>query len=685
MSNEYHDAVTVTFTGADKETTREPGAPAKVAGPEAAAATGSEYVVVLRAQSSARFLPEEGWELNLDAVPGLGLGAVRVRAFTRWVASGENSIPRELVVEVRGHAASLEEAVTKFDTIARPIATMAGFVANVRVGLIEVHLAYDCTPGSSERPFLEVFVPDERGAVTEGRIIRKDLLETACVAFLGLEHDSARVGRALRQYELALRQWYLGSEWLALSHLYMAVEALTEAVLRKAMADRGVTEEALARSLGVVTDDPDRPRWRQILREQVREQLIFGADSETYQMAKSASDGLEHGFLELDAIAAHALKCTDKTFRHVRRTVIELLSLPDAVAGDLLAIKPKDVQSRRKMIRGRLIGAAEDPAADGELYPRLEWSSSIGSVTREGSTFQIQDDDKITARIHPDVSFQFDRLLVYGRLEDGQVPVQMNDQDTVIGPTLEPKSAAMLAAVMPLVNAAAASMATTRQTMPRILAFNLFGQGVAFYESAQALINDKRPVEALPVLRGLAIIASRFEQMTEENGPGIGIALRIALGMPDELGAGPEASATHREQLLGTAAAAGITIPDELPEPETSTIYTSLTCEMRLALSVINGTYAAIWPHLKQQDADHAAFCTQVDPGPLTEMIASACVIAQLELLKNAAKLFGWTIDEHKINDLLVKARDLNEVSANSGSDNAASTCVPSSAAGDHL
>jgi hypothetical protein len=626
---------------------------------------GSQYIVVLRALSSARFLPEEGWELNLDSVPGLGLDAIRVRAFTRWVASSESSIPRELVVEVRGRAVSLDEAISKFEVIARLIATMIGFVANVRVGPLEVHLAYDCAAGDRQRPFLEVFVPDERGAVTEGRILRKDLLGHACTAFLELPRDSARVGRAVRQYELALRQWYLGGEWLALSHLYMAVEALTEAVLRKAIADRGVSEEELARSLDLITDDPDHPRWRQILREQVREQMIFGADSDTYKTAKSASDGLEHGFLGLDEIAAHALKCTDRTFRHVRRTIIGLLGLPAAVADDLMTIRPKDVQSRRKVIRGRLVGAAEDPAAEGELYPRLEWRSNVGSVTREGSTFQFRDNDKFTVRTHPGVSFQFDKLLVYGRLEEGRAPVQMTDQDTLIRPTPEPRSAGMLAAVMPLVNAATASAAATRQTMPRILAFNLFGQGVALFESAQVLINDRRPAEALPALRGLAIIASRFEQITDEGGPGIGIILRIALEMPDELGAGTEAAARYRERLLSNAAADGITIPDDIPPADTSAVYSSLALEMRLANSVVNGTYGATWPHLKQHDGDHAGFYTQVDPGPFTEMIASACVIAQLELLKHAAKLFGCTLDVQAINDLLNEARELNEVSSN--------------------
>jgi len=293
---------------------------------------------------------------------------------------------------------------------------------------------------------------------------------------------------------------------------------------------------------------------------------------------------------------------------------------------------------------------------------------------REGSTFHFKDDDKITVRTHPDVSFQLDGLVVYGRLEEGLAPVHMSDEDALIGPTPEPKSIKLLATVMPLVDSATASGANTKQTMPRILAFNLFGQGVAFFEGARTLINDRRPVEALPALRSLVIIASRFEQITDDSGLGIGTVLRMALEMPSEIGAGPELMATYRGQLIDSAVSAGITIPDELPGPETSAIYSILNLEMRLAHSAVNGTYGAIWPHLKQQDAEHAAFYTQVDPGPFTEMIASACVITQLELLKRGAKLFGWTIDEPTINDLLDEARELNEVSANPESNAAMST-----------
>jgi hypothetical protein len=77
------------------------------------------------------------------------------------------------------------------------------------------------------------------------------------------------------------------------SHLYVAVEALTDAALRKARADRGfTTSKELARSLGTNTDDPDHHRMRQDFLGRVRKQMIFHGDTDTYRTAKDASDGL---------------------------------------------------------------------------------------------------------------------------------------------------------------------------------------------------------------------------------------------------------------------------------------------------------------------------------------------------------------------------------------------------------
>ena len=628
---------------------------------------GSEFLVVSRARSSAHFAAGEGCEFNLDAIPELGNEPIRVRIFTRWVTSGGISLPRELIIEIRGVVSSLDEAATKFGMIAKPFATMVGFVGNVRVGPVEVHLAYECADRQAERQFLEIFLVDEQGAMGEGRLVDKSLMNETCNAFLTLESDNRRVSRGLRQYELALREWYLGGEWLALSHLYMAVETLTKAVIRKTITDRGITEEGLAQSFGLVTDDPEQPRWREILAQRVREQLIFHGDSDTYKTAKDASDGLEHGSWDLDKIAENAVKCADKTFHYVRQTILELLNLQPEVTERLMSIEPKDVQSRRKVVRGRLVGAVDDPAAPDQMYPILEWNSSPSSVVHEGSSIRTDDSERITVRTHSDVSFKFERLDVFGRLQDGQVPVEISEMNLLVEPTPEPKSGRMLGAVMPLVDAATASGTDTAQTRLHMFAFNLFGQGVAFFQSAQTLLNSSQPVEALLALRGLTMIAARFEQVMDDGGFGLGIVVRLVINTLDEVAANNDVAATRRDELLLEAEQAGLVIPDELAGAETSAVYVSLAAEMALAQSVIDVTYGTIGLHVKLADDQHFGFNTHLEPGHFSEMVASACVIAQLELLKMAAKLFGWTIDESQLDALLRDARELNETSALGG------------------
>ncbi|MCA1675843.1 MAG: hypothetical protein LC799_27930, partial [Actinobacteria bacterium] len=392
---------------------------------------------------------------------------------------------------------------------------------------------------------------------------------------------------------------------------------------------------------------------------------IFAGDNDTYQTAKDASDGLEHGYLALDEIAAHALKCTDKTFYCVRRTILDLLRLPDEVVTELMEIKPKDVQSQRKIIRGRLIGAAEDPAVEGELYPLLEWSSGIDSVVREGFTFQMKTSDKITIRTHPDVGFQLDRLEVHGRLEDGEAPVRLSDQNVIVKHTPASPSQRLLASVIPLVDAAVESGADKAHMPPSMYAFNLFGLAVAFFQSAQVLIRARQPVEALPALRGLTVLAARFEQMTDPAGPGLGVAVRAVLNALDEaLGVDANLTEARRRDILAAVETHGLAVPSELAPFETASIYASLGFEMRLATGAADGTYGMTGLHMQWIDAEHADFQVALEPGPLTDMVSTAAVIAMLELLKHAASLFGWSLDVDQVDGLLAEARALNETAA---------------------
>jgi hypothetical protein len=596
-------------------------------------------------------------------VPALGPGAARVRAFTRWVHDGPHQVPRELVIEVKGHAGTLAQAGSTFSELAREIANMIAFVANVRVGPVETHLAFDSDPRKTEREFLEVFLPDERGLVSDGGLIRLHLLEAASPAGLSLQVERPRVTRALRQYELALREWYLGGEWLALGHLWIAVENLTEAVLRQTKVELSKSDKDLAEMLDVVTDDPDRPRWQQIMREQVREQVIFDGDHDAYVTAKKASDGLEHGFLELDEIARHAIDSADITFTCVRRTIIDLLDLPRAVSTELMEVKPKDVQSTRKIIRGRLLGAAVDPAAEGQLYPLLEWASSVDAVVREGTTFQFKGKEQVTVRTNPAIRFQFDRIEVFGRLGEGQEPRRLGEDEVDLTTTPRDRTSELMSAVVPLADAAAATGAALAYDLVRVMAFNLYGQGIAFFQSAQTLIAAAQPAEALLSLRGLGLIAARFEQMNDPDGPGLGIAIRIALDSMLENGPDRQQIDQTRSLIRQAADQGGIIIPGALPEPEGTVVYRSIVGEMQLADQASDGGYNIAGLHI-QVDGEQLSFQTKRQPDAFTTMIATACVIATLNMLKHAGAIFDWSLDIATADELITEATEINEAAA---------------------
>jgi hypothetical protein len=608
----------------------------------------AEYVVVLRARSAARYLPEGGFEFCLKPNAELGVRAARIRAFTRWVVAGDDELPRELTIEVRGAADSLDEAIQRFYQLAQPIALLTGFAANVRVGVMEVYLAYNSTSDSAERPFLEVFLPDETGGVSEGRIVDADVMVALTPALFAVGDDEGRISRALRHYELALRHWYIGGEWLALNHLFIAAETLTPVFITRMSEEAGFDKAALAVSLGIAEGYPEKS-WQQGLDLFVRKERVFAGDVDTLKAAARGRNGMEHGHLALSEVNRHALVATEKTFAHIRRSILELLAVPDDIRTKCMAIGPRDVQSKRKVVRGRLVGAAPNPAQEGELYPRLEWRSSIDRVERDGNTFHFKGRETFTVRTHPAVGFQADSLAIMGRAEEGEETVQVDDLD--VESTIVQASDRLLSTVGPMVESAVASHQHQALTGVKMVAFNLFCEGLALYQSADLLIKDRRPVEAVALLRGLVHIAARFEQIADPSGPGLGRLVRlVSSDLPED----------KRRALEAAGQSAGVTIPDELPPPETSSIWASLSDEMGLAQSLLTGTLGAAGLHLRTDSTQTASFDVRLSPGPVTEMVASACVIAELELLKHGAALFGWTIDLEQVESLLVEARALN-------------------------
>jgi hypothetical protein len=643
------------------------------------------FIVVLRARSSARFKPEEGQEISFSGLPGIA-GTLRLRVRTRWVDEGfEAPTPRELWIEALGPAQSLDEAVAKSSAAARLLATLLAFCANTAVETPEVHIAYDASEGCTEREFMEVFLPDEKGQPREGRLARTNEF-TEVFRKLDASDETERISRALQQYDLALRHWYFGGEWLALSHLYMAVEALTKAAIRWECANRGIDEPTLARQNGIDLGDTKCPtckkcsrwrwalsawrqeailcptclkraRWGEALNTWCRKAIIFDGDSKTYKAAKSASDGVEHGYMGLDDIHRNAMIATDATFRYVRRAILRLLNVSSADFPELAERAPRDVQSFRKMIRGHFIGNGDDPAPPGEEYPRLEWHSSIKTITRNGDNISISFQEKFTVRCASGYGFKGKGIGVRTRQEPGQEPVQF---DSPVEVSIEPeKDTTSLEALklMPRANKFSSDTAALGRTqgmaLPKTIGFGLFSEQVALFEAIETLLRADRPVEALILLRSLMVGTCRLESMLIDPGNYDGSALRLKLNATDRmmtLYVDDREFVKHLQESMENhrrkAADLGINIPDAAPSIESTPFYREHLTTLRFAEEAARADDLAVTMHTKKDDQGNIGVHTKVIDARLTRGVAAMSVLALTASTIAFATGLGWPYDE---------------------------------------
>jgi hypothetical protein len=468
-----------------------------------------EYLVVLRARSSVRFKEAEGVALNVALPPVVARGEARIR--TRWEDGGfDSALPRELWVQIRLAADSIDSACASGTRIAHQLAVLAAFCANVTCDLPEVHIAYSVTPRDGRREFVEVFQPDQTGLVREGRMVdTQEYLELT--EAVGKSPYADRVNRALNQYAIALRYWYIGGEMLCLAHLYMAVEALTKDVIRYECARLGMTAEELARANDIDPGGDDGGRWNHLLEVWARREAIFDGDAETYRAARHASDGFEHGFLEYSKINQHALAVTSVTFGYVRRAMLRLLGIPE---DSPLAVRaPMDVGSWRKLVRGYFVGDVEDPALPGEEYPLLEWNSRVISLRLVEDRFVVRTEEKMTPKCAEGVVFQGKAFEVRGRVQsDGFKLSEEELTATVAEKTLLERTWAMADRVRALTDMGEVNV--SRDSVTAVV-FEALAQQIALFEAITHLVRDRRPVEAMYLLNHMAECACRIELMCD--------------------------------------------------------------------------------------------------------------------------------------------------------------------------
>jgi len=336
-------------------------------------------------------------------------GAFDVVHKTRWLKVGSGVCPGHMLVEIRGTAPALRDAIDMFPQAGSMLSPIIAISANAAVGFQEIELGFDVTPGITERDYFQQYVlPERQGAVSAGRLINVEATNVFLQHVLRSPHRD-RLLRAMAQYQITLEHWRLGSTILAVSHLWMAVEALTKVRIRVEIARRDLaTELELAEVLGVDIKKLDST---------IRRQYIFQGDDDCYSKALSASDGFEHGFSPNDKLHQLTANVRDKTAQYVRSEIFTLSGTPEPAIKCLHAAPFNDPQGPgliAKYLFGKLIGTGEELAATGNPYPILSWRLNLdsGQVDSSGK-IDLQITDTITPQLASGIAFQAIRSEVW--------------------------------------------------------------------------------------------------------------------------------------------------------------------------------------------------------------------------------------------------------------------------------
>lgn len=608
------------------------------------------YAAVFRAAPPVRFRPEDVFETWVVGVPECN-GPVRVQARTRWVDEGhESPTPRELWIDIRGPVSTLDHAGKEFERLAIHLANIASFVANVSSGTPEVHIIYDATVEATSREFLEVFLPDERGSIREGRIVNIRELQQ----FFTPPQDSppdTRIGSAIYKYCQALAHWRLGSESLALSFLYMAAETLTKAVIRFSCAQNQLTEIELATQQGIDVSEADK--WKHPLDVWARRDVIFDGDNEVYRDARRASDGMEHGFLTLDEVQAKAIAVTARTFSYVRRAILRIAGVSAEEFPELYNRHPKDVESLRKVIRGIFEGDGSDPASESQEYPMLTWHSHVDSFKRDNDSFKLSLRERYTAQCSPSYTFTGTGFELRGRVEPGHPALETTTTLTLsqIPPTEGSQldeALGLLRKVHSLASETFQSSQTHGFSARKEQAVAIFIESISLAESIELLVKDKRPVEAAILLRSIFLGASRLQTLAASKNPD-GVALRLRADTVKhfaKIARNTEAVGELERRMQTLAQTEGLVIPDEAPPLTDSDYFRENEAAIQYTELIAQGDGVAGAMHMNEnKETETLEASTQISEGNHAETVALDTAEALLIATSALAASLDWHYD----------------------------------------
>jgi ribosomal protein L37E len=272
-------------------------------------------------------------------------------------------VPRELMIFCLAIAADRETAHPYLYQIASQVLAAGQLSANAGSTVLRETYFSEFPFGKWTRFYREVPFEDIPRFPLGGRILdREHTLHMASRIWGSPERE--RLLLAINQYQEALRTWRQGSAPLLCIHLWMAVEALTDAVLRRELALRGCTELELMDAWNIPLDQhatcdncaayhaevttceacghtqlPRRNDRKYHLLARVRREVIFRGDAATYKAIHTLSNRIEHGSATFQEIWATPFANYERTGRYIREVIFDLIDL-EAADRDVLGYAP---------------------------------------------------------------------------------------------------------------------------------------------------------------------------------------------------------------------------------------------------------------------------------------------------------------------------------------------------------
>jgi hypothetical protein len=359
------------------------------------------YTVIARAPASAAFCHGNAIAMNYD-IDGVPL----YLEMTSRLIGPEGQSLGDLQVTARAQAESIEEAM-KLVTRAREMALMVGIAANAHIAPFEGEIAYETTPGIEEREYFQRFMPADSLCYAD-RVIPCDAA-AAVIEAMAHHPERDRIIRGMSQYALALSYWESGNELLALSHLFMGVEALKTAAWRQLLTRRECSRDELAAEWGHRPDG--RIDIHTYLDREARIRLVFRNDQIHHQIAKEVSDSFEHGFANGGTLWSKASSTLRPTAEHLRHCILGMLNLPtdhlECLIGERYS-HPRGPAGIDQYFYAKLLApAGVNLSAEGHDHPFCLWEIEIDARRRKvDGTHQYVHNRKMTAIIGADVRLQ---------------------------------------------------------------------------------------------------------------------------------------------------------------------------------------------------------------------------------------------------------------------------------------